>query len=235
MGGIARLSNYNHCTNCVTKGLSDLNSNLRDKFIRNFSIMATIGLALITFLFKMSPIGLVIAAVGLVVPYVFKTIQSRDQSYVKNQRRLTKGGLQVAGQTAEIGAMAATAYVTGGNVQAIKASRVVGKAVGSIATSAADNMDDVNMKPINVNVNNRFDFSSVPADKEQRLTHLRNYLYQVGFKKEDVDKASYDKCLKAVMNAGAGDTLHPTVKMLTEKGADPETATVFLAMNGGAV
>ena len=272
--GIIRLNNYKHCTNCVTKGMSNINSGLRQMMLNKIFIIVTVLYTIVSFLLGWSILGPILAVVGLFIPNFFKGIQARDPDYIQNQRRFTRGGLRVAGKTTAYGAAAATAYFTGGNPTATKLGYKVGQVFGKGFDTAADNMTDVDidykapdvsevakMVPganqfvespttnttkivdtveptvaIEDKLNNHVhDPNDVPSDHSLRLEILKSYLTQVGFKQDDVNNASYEKCLSAVMNAGADGALHPYVRVLMDEGFDKETATLYIAQKRGVL
>lgn len=150
--GFNRLASYKHSTNCVTKGMSNLYHDVRGIHTAIFSYMAIAFLGLLTLICKWQPVGLLIAVVSLFIPSIFKMIQAKDRDYVKNQRRFTKGGLQVGAKSMEavgtVAGGAAAGYATGGaaTVQGAAAGKAIGKAIGSVFGKAAENMTDVDLK-----------------------------------------------------------------------------------------
>lgn len=143
--GMQRMATYKHSTNCVTKGLSDAYSFIRERIVFIISIWGTLFLLLLTILCKWSFFGVIIAVAGMFIPPVILMIQGKDKDYIKNQRRLTKGGLRVTAKSSGAIAGGVTLAATGGNVLAAEAAYEAGKGLGKGFDAAADNMKDVDM------------------------------------------------------------------------------------------
>ena len=143
MFGLNRIASYKHCTNCVTKGISNISSGLAD--MRNAVLS---GILMMGYLAGMAfahfgIVGLILGLLGMVTPNIAKLIQARDKDYVKNQRRFTKGGLRVGAKSAKyVGT--GVGYAVGGVFGGAMGNKV-GQGAGKMFDAAANNMNDVDM------------------------------------------------------------------------------------------